>query len=59
MEDELITTSNKDFAILWSIYNNKLVLEDAKQYLLQYTDKKCTSYRKILCAYDFKKYGPE
>lgn len=54
---ESITTSNKDSAIFWSTYNEKLVLEDVKQYLLEYPNKKCTSYRKILCAYDFRKYG--
>jgi SIR2-like domain len=59
VEDESITNSNKDSAILWSAYNAKLELEDVKQYLSQYIDKKCTSYRKILCAYDFKKYGSE
>jgi hypothetical protein len=58
-EYESITNSNKDSAILWSTYNDKLKLDDVKQYLLQYIDKKCTSYRRILCAYDFKKYGSE
>jgi hypothetical protein len=59
MRDDLITTSSKDSAIFWSTYNDKLVLEDVEQYLLNYADKKSTSYRKILCVYDFKKYGSE
>jgi SIR2-like domain len=59
MRDDLITTSSKDSAIFWSTYNDKLVLEDVEQYLLNYAYKKSTSYRKILCVYDFKKYGSE
>jgi hypothetical protein len=57
ISDESVTATNKDSAIFWSTYSDKLDLEDVKQYLLLYQDKKCTSYRKILCAYDFKKYG--
>lgn len=57
VSDESITYANKHLAILWSTYNDYLDLSDVKEYLLSYEDKKSTQYRKLLCVYDFKKYG--
>lgn len=57
IEDETIPQSYKENAILWSIMNDRIDLKDVKNYLKN-TDKNTGSnYRKILCAYDYKRYG--
>lgn len=57
LEDDLIVKSNKDDAIFWLIMNDKLDLDDVENYLREREDKKESKYRKLLCAYDFKKYS--
>jgi hypothetical protein len=57
VNDPNVTASNKINAILWSIQNDKVSLEDVEQYLRNFEQKSDTPYRKLLCAYDFKKYG--
>jgi SIR2-like domain len=56
MEDTSITKSNKVDAIFWSILNDKVSLDDAKNHLKSFTYKDKTSFRKVLCAFDMKKY---
>ncbi|NLT51955.1 MAG: SIR2 family protein [Ignavibacteria bacterium] len=56
-EDDDIPPSGKISAILWSILNGKLNLDDVEKFLREYEDKNKTDYRKLLCAYDYKKYG--
>lgn len=56
-EDEAITISNKNGAIMWAVLKETIKLEDIESYLRQYPNKEGTDYRKLLCAYDFKKYG--
>jgi hypothetical protein len=55
-EDSLISATNKCKAVLWSIMNNKVSLEDTEAFLKNFPYPNKTEYRKILCAYDLKKY---
>ncbi|EKO3612313.1 SIR2 family protein, partial [Vibrio metschnikovii] len=57
--EECITTANKVNAILWSVLHGHLDLSEVEEFLLAMTDKKDTHYRRLLCAYDYKKYGAE
>ncbi|MDP8207292.1 MAG: SIR2 family protein [Candidatus Electryonea clarkiae] len=58
IEDDSVTTSNKTNAILWSIMENKVTLGDTEEFLRNFNNslKTGTNYRKLLCAYDLKKY---
>lgn len=53
---EEIANSNKITAIVWAILNKHINLEQIEDYLKNYYDKETTSYRKLLCAYDYVKY---
>ncbi|WP_212746527.1 MULTISPECIES: SIR2 family protein [unclassified Pseudoalteromonas] len=57
MEDDNISRANKVNAIIWSIWHDKLDLADIEVYLLGFKNKKDTDYRRLLCVYDYKKYG--
>ena len=57
LNDESIATSHKENAIGSSVINNKINTEELKKYLIEYEDKEKTAYRKLLCAYDYKKYS--
>lgn len=54
--DEDISKSLKNSAIMWSIMNNKIPLDEIKKHLKDYPDRKDSNYRKNLCAYDYMKY---
>jgi hypothetical protein len=56
IDDPSITVSNKVNAILWSIFNDKVSLDDAENHLKSFTYKDKISFRKVLCVYDKKKY---
>ena len=58
IEDSLISLSNKCKAILWSVMNNKVSLDDTETFLKNFPYPNKTEYRKILCAFDLKKYQP-
>ena len=57
MSDEQITQSNKTGAIIYNIMNGTMDLVSVEKYLKQFDDNRSTEYRKILCAYDLKKYN--
>lgn len=57
LDDDTIVKSNKDDAIFWLIMNDKLDLFEVEEYLQNRENKKESQYRKLLCAYDFKKYS--
>lgn len=57
MKSDAISPSYKINAILWSTLENRLKLEDVEKYLREFKNKNSTDYRKLLCAYDYKKYG--
>lgn len=56
LNDDNIATSHKSKAILWSIMKDSLDLDDIEKYLKQ-SDLKLTDNRRLLCAYDLKKYN--
>jgi len=56
LKDSHIPNSSKDNAIFWSIMEGNLNFDDVEKYLRSYSDKKQSSYKKILCAYDYMKY---
>ncbi|MBA6340348.1 hypothetical protein H4J59_04985 [Colwellia sp. MB02u-10] len=56
MADASVTESNKYNAILWSTYNGDLSLQEVEEFLRIFPNKSDTPYRRLLCAYDIKKY---
>ncbi len=59
-ENEEISNSNKIKAIIWTILKNQVDLNYVEEYIRKYQLRpECnkTEYRKIICAYDYKKYG--
>jgi len=57
LNDDNIANSHKENAIGYSIISNQIMLEELKKYLIKYENKEETAYRKLLCAYDYKKYS--
>lgn len=57
LQDNTIADTYKENAILWSLHQDQLNLSEVEQYLREYTRKKETPYRKLLCQYDYKKYS--
>lgn len=56
LADKSISTASKTNAILWSIWNDKINLVDCEKYLRGFEKRGGTDYRKLLCAYDYKRY---
>ncbi|EBQ9566644.1 SIR2 family protein [Salmonella enterica subsp. enterica serovar Stanleyville] len=54
IEDKTLSFSKKDDCIFNSYYQNKIKTEDVKAFLVNFEDKNSTSYRRLLCLYDFK-----
>ncbi|MCP2035479.1 hypothetical protein L1279_002490 [Planomicrobium sp. HSC-17F08] len=59
LQDDTISVSNKNLAIIFGIMNDNIDIESVEKFLRNYTDEKTTDYRKILCVYDYKKYAEE
>lgn len=59
INDTELSKSHQDKQIIYSIMNGSMDLEEVKEYLQGYSEEKSTSYRQILCAYDYKKYAEE
>ncbi|WP_017380473.1 SIR2 family protein [Paenisporosarcina sp. TG-14] len=57
LDDYTISQSKKVYAIVQGALRNRIELNDLESYLKSHTDKKHTDYKKILCVYDYKKYG--
>jgi hypothetical protein len=57
MDDPEISNTNKENAIFWAVMNGNIDLDIIENYLRNHSEKKSTNYRKILCAYDKKRYG--
>jgi hypothetical protein len=57
MDDHTISPSYKHNAVLWSVLEGKIPLTDLEAYLRADGNKKATNYRKLLCAYDYVRYG--
>ncbi|MGG0293212.1 SIR2 family protein [Bacillus pacificus] len=59
LQDEDISQSKKNLAIILGVINERIPLDIVEEYLRNYDDKKSTNYRKVLCVYDYKKYADE
>lgn len=59
VSNEEISNSNKTSAILFAVMNEYISIEDLAIFLRNYENKNTTDYRKLLCAYDLKKYSDE
>ncbi|MEK4822838.1 SIR2 family protein [Priestia sp. FSL R5-0680] len=55
--DENVSASKKTIAIVKGILSGRINLDDAERYLKEYPEKRTTDYKKLLCVYDYKKYG--
>lgn len=53
--DDTIANSNKTKAILWETMNDNISLDDIEEYLRK-SDLKTTDDKRLLCAYDMKRY---
>ncbi len=52
-----LTRTNKSPAILFAVMNSYITLNDLELFLKSCTDKSNSDYRKLLCAYDLRKYS--
>ncbi len=57
LDDPLINNSSKDTCILWCLLSQLLDFQDVENYLKNYPDRSISNFRKLLCGYDFMKYG--
>lgn len=57
LKSEDISISYKTGAIVWGIIAGNISLDEVEEYLRNYENKESTDYRKLLCAYDYKKYS--
>jgi len=57
IDDETISKTYKFGSIIWNIFEDNLELSDVESFLKEFKQKNDTNYRKLLCAYDLKKYG--
>ena len=56
LNDINIANSNKNNAMIWSILNDNINLEELEKYLRDFNNQKSTEYRKLLATFDYKKY---
>lgn len=56
ISNHTISLSKKDDCIFHSYYENRLTSDEVKSFLLECADKNSTSYRRLLCLYDYKNY---
>ncbi len=57
LDDITIPLTYKNGSIIWNIFEDNLELGDVEKHLKGVKDKNDTNYRRLLCAYDLKKYG--
>lgn len=55
--DESIPQTSKNNSIISAIFDGNLCLIEVEDFLRNYSKKKATDYRRLLCVYDFVKYG--
>jgi len=55
LNDESIANSNKSKAILWETMNDNISLDNLEEFLME-SNLKTTDDKRLLCAYDLKKY---
>ncbi|MBU7316075.1 SIR2 family protein [Paenibacillus oleatilyticus] len=59
LDDEKIPQTKKIIAIILGIIHERIQIDIVENYLRDYSDKKSTDYRRLLCVYDYKKYASE
>ncbi|MEW9596338.1 SIR2 family protein [Bacillus toyonensis] len=59
LQDEDISQSKKNIAIILGVINERIPLDTVEEHLRDYDDRKSTDYRRLLCVYDYKKYADE
>lgn len=57
LNDVEISTTRKNYTIIYSMLIGSLSTDSIEKYLKDYKDKQSTDYRRILCAYDYIKYS--
>lgn len=57
LDDNSLPPSAQANAIFYNFRNRSLSLSDCEFYLKNHPEKSKTDYRKLLCAYDYEKYG--
>lgn len=57
IQSEEVSISYKTGAMVWGIIVGNISLDEVEKYLRNYENKESTDYRKLLCAYDYKKYS--
>lgn len=57
LEDGTISQTYKAIEMVCSIINGSMNLDSVEEYLRGFENKRSTDYRKVLCAYDMKKYS--
>lgn len=57
LDDNSLPASAQANAIFYNFRNRSISLADCELYLKNHPDKSKTDYRKLLCAYDYEKYG--
>ena len=56
IHDTDVARSYKEECIIWNVWENRIDVDDLKEYLLSCSTKETTNYRRLLCVYDKKKY---
>tara|TARA_R110002020_G_scaffold288474_1_gene503921 strand:- start:696 stop:2189 length:1494 start_codon:yes stop_codon:yes gene_type:complete len=56
LDDFSIPLTYKNGCMIWNIFEENLELDDVEKYLKGHKTKNNTNYRKLLCAYDLKRY---
>ena len=57
MSDNRIAKSYKNQAIMYGVHVGYIQLDSLETYLKNYSKRKDTTYKMLLCLYDLKKYG--
>lgn len=57
LDDKTISPGYKSNAIFWAVWHGTIDLDDCEKYLRGFEKKSGTEYRKLLCVYDYRKYG--
>ncbi|WP_018150852.1 SIR2 family protein [Leeia oryzae] len=57
LADQNIAESNKRKVIFWCAMNKTISIECLETYLRDFSESKTTDYRKLLCVFDYLKYG--